>query len=220
MENIIEIDGKRYKVTLVEPELTGLPDKWYTDGTAEANEWAKGRFNAFENVTGKAFVGNADEYVGHTREGWDEAGHVYITPAQFNEWVYKPWKESLKPKAPTTIEGVWGYVRPQVYIGTTGEIYNGADWFDINHTPSQAHAKSVLALMQLYNVAIASNKSFERDCPEGYYWYVAKDGKVYQGQEGYQDTSVVRHTSKLSAQHAAEYFWHLFSDFYMLEGER
>jgi hypothetical protein len=199
MENIIEIGGKRYKVTLVEPELTGLPDKWYTDGTAEANEWAKAVYSGVLIKPYAKFIGSGI----YGSNGSDlavpfkENGHTYITPAQFNDWVYKPWKESLQPKAPTTIEEVWDM------IGGGSE--------------STLQEKSVVALSKLYDVAKCLNECFEWG-QVGMFYYVDRDRDVDWGvHDASRATDVIRFTSRAAAQHAAKHFWHLFQDFYMLE---
>jgi hypothetical protein len=147
--NTIIIDGRR--------ELAELPEKWYTDGTDEANEWGKAVFTMSHWTRKFNYVGSDSEC--NANGTWHKfVEHDYITPSEFIRLVYEPWKEGVK--LPTSYELLCEHIR---------------DKGKKKHYKRSNLPAHINACIQLTNIMNFANDAFEGD---GNMWEVGQSGKA------------------------------------------
>jgi hypothetical protein len=184
MKTII-INGQR--------ELAELPEKWYTDGTDEANEWAK-------NVINRDVIKSANwELIGANNYGVSFGstilGHTYITPSEFMRLVYEPWKEAQKVELPTNYEELTDIL----FKGKTG-----ITWHPHGMLPH------IQACIQLTNIMTFANDAFDVDCS---IWHVWSDGRVSCEIEPITNNPIF-FTSKAAAEWAYKTFPEIFKAYW------
>ncbi len=185
METII-IDGRR--------ELKDLPEKWYTDGTDEANEWGKAVFTMSHWMRKFNYVGS-DRKCNANGTFHKFVGHTYITPSEFLRLVYEPWKKSQKVELPTMYEGVIVYMEEK-----------GIERVTFPYSQST----EVNACARLINIMRIANDAFEGD---GKYWFIWSDG-IVPSPVGYMVNHPIRFTSKAGAEWAYNTFPEIFKAYW------
>jgi hypothetical protein len=181
MKTII-IDGRR--------ELAELPEKWYTDGTDEANEWGKAVFTMSHWTRKFNYVGSDSEC--NANGTWHKfVEHEYITPSEFLRLVYEPWKEGVK--LPTTYEEVAVYMEEKGIKRVTFPY---------------SQSTEVNACAQLINIMRIANDAFEG---EGDEWDMDHEGDVRSCKWKRQP---IRFTSKAAAEWAYKTFPEIFKAYW------
>jgi hypothetical protein len=187
MKTII-INGQR--------ELAELPEKWYTDGTKEANEWG-------EAVCKTKWLWPWD-FVGNSATGMVSTGvslitskeRVYITPSEFMRLVYEPWKEGKKVELPTT------------YKDLLDDLQLNGD--KVYLTGGYSEAPHINACIRLTNIMTFANDAFDVDCS---IWHVWSDGRVSCEIEPITNNPI-RFTSKAAAEWAYKTFAEIFKAYW------
>jgi hypothetical protein len=187
MKTII-IDGRR--------ELAELPEKWYTDGTNEANEWKLNvcYWNPTCGIGSSRFVGKGIRKLSNgadSNEYFEDIGHTYITPSEFIRLVYEPWKDSQKVKLPTNYDELVGILKAPLFASFS--IY-----------PSHINA-----CIKLTNIRNFANNAFERDGDE---WEATTDGSIFVAS--HIAFNPIRFTSKTAAEWAYKTFPEIFKAYW------
>jgi hypothetical protein len=180
--NTIIIDGRR--------ELAELPEKWYADGTKEANEWGKAMRK--ELAPNWRFIAPSDfGATGHDLEAYCKG--TYITPSEFLRLVYKPWKEGQKVKLPMDYNGLCSLLNKKKM-----PIIGHTDYFP----------KHIQACAKLTNIMNFANDAFEGD---GDTWEVYEDGDIVEAE---YIIHPVRFTAKAAAKWACKTFPEIFKAYW------
>ena len=188
METII-IDKRR--------ELKDLPELWYTDGTDEANEWARSVVIdgfVFERCN---FIASHKIYIadGAMKETpFKNNNYTYITESEFLRLVHEPWKESQKVKLPET----YGML---IQIMITDKL--------ATHTTSGFVPAHVDACIQLTNIMNFANDAFEGNFGV---WIIDSAGDVLNFGTDY--TTPIRFTSMEAADWAYKTFPEIFKAYW------
>jgi hypothetical protein len=188
--NTIIIDGRR--------ELAELPEKWYTDGTKEANEWKLNvcYWNPTCGIGSSRFVGKGIRKLSNgadSNEYFEDIGHTYITPSEFIRLVYEPWKEGVK--LPTSYGLLCEHIR---------------DKGKKRHYKRSNLPAHINACIQLTNIMNFANDAFKG---EGKEWVVWSDG-IVPSPVGYMVNHPIRFTSKAAAKWAYDTFPEIFKAYW------
>jgi len=184
--NTIIIDGRR--------ELAELPEKWYTDGTKEANEWGKANYHKSTSYFGQNWnrVGNTKD--GHSTMGFSYG--TYITPSEFIRLVYEPWKESQKVELPDNYCSVLLQLESK-QKATVHEKY--------------VFPEHINACIQLTNIMNFANDAFDGDSAN-LIWIVDSEGDALFNTEVFEHP--IRFTSKAGAEWAYKTFPEIFKAYW------
>jgi hypothetical protein len=174
--NTIIIDGRR--------ELAELPEKWYTDGTKEANEWGKAMRK--ELAPNWRFIAPSDfGATGHDLEAYCKG--TYITPSEFIRLVYDPWKGGVK--------------LPMDYNGLCS-LLNKKQMPIIGHT--DYFPKHIQACAKLTNIMNFTNDAFKGD---GDMWEVGQSSKALT-------FAIICHPIRFTSKAAAEWAYKTFPEIF------
>jgi hypothetical protein len=189
MKTII-INGQR--------ELAELPEKWYTDGTEKSNEWKINvcYWNPACGIGSTRFVGTGIRKISNgndSNEYFEDSGHTYITPSEFDRLVYQPWKESQKVELPET------------YMQLIKAMFDKKK----KYTPTyQLLANHINACIQLTNIMNFANDAFKGD---GEQWEVGFGSWIVDGAPHYNP---IRFTSMEAAEWAYKTFPEIFKTYW------
>jgi hypothetical protein len=185
METII-IEGRR--------EFAELPEKWYTDGTDEANEWKLNvcYWNPACGIGSSRFVGKGIRKLSNgadSNEYFEDIGHTYITPSEFLRLVYEPWKEGQKVKLPIN------------YMVLFATMQNGGKSPIRTNESLLAHINACIKLTNIMNFA---NDAFEGD---GNMWEICQSGKALT-------FAFICHPIRFTSKAAAEWAYKTFPEIF------